>query len=118
MKKYLLTILLLFVISCLCYPIGYFLFDKNSNIVILDNKNYVHNSVIAYIINLDRSPERLEFVKTNVEKLNIPFERISAVDGNLITKEELQQKVSSFLKSFDSRNKLGVFGCYLSHLKT
>jgi glycosyl transferase family 25 len=118
MKKYILGVFLVILLAFLSYPIGYFVLDGYTKTDIKENNNYVKDSVVAYIINLDRSPERLKFVKENVERLNIPFERISAVDGNLLSQEEIQQKVSNALKGFDRRNKVGIFGCYLSHVKT
>ena len=118
MKKYILGVFLVILLAFLAYPIGYFVLDGYTKTEIKENNNYVKDSVVAYIINLDRSPERLKFVKENVERLNIPFERIPAVDGNLLSQEEIQQKVSNALKGFDRRNKVGIFGCYLSHVKT
>jgi glycosyl transferase family 25 len=118
MKKYILGVFLVILLAFLAYPLGYFVLDGYTKTEIKENNNYVKDSVVAYIINLDRSPERLKFVKENVERLNIPFERISAVDGNLLSQEEIQQKVSNALKGFDRRNKVGIFGCYLSHVKT
>jgi glycosyl transferase family 25 len=118
MKKYILGVFLVILLAFLAYPLGYFVLDGYTKTEIKENNNYVKDSVVAYIINLDRSPERLKFVKENVERLNIPFERIPAVDGNLLSQEEIQQKVSNALKGFDRRNKVGIFGCYLSHVKT
>lgn len=118
MKKYTLGLFLVILLTFLLYPMGYFVLNDSTKTNIKENKDYAKDTVVAYIINLDRSPERLKFVKDNVEKLSVPFERISAVDGNLIPKDELQQKVFHSMKDFDARNKLGVFGCYLSHLKS
>ncbi|MFN7290465.1 MAG: glycosyltransferase family 25 protein, partial [Pirellula sp.] len=35
----------------------------------------------TYLINLDRSPDRLEFFQDQANKVGISFERISAIDG-------------------------------------
>ena len=33
------------------------------------------------VINLDRSPERLAAISAQLEKLDVPFERVVALDG-------------------------------------
>lgn len=77
------------------------------------------NSVGIFLINLDRATERLEFVKPSIDQLNLPVERISAVDGKLLSEEELHkvcdyEKFKSYFKMFPER---GTIGCSLSHEK-
>lgn len=35
----------------------------------------------VYVINLERSPERLEFIRQRLKSLKIDFKRIDAIDG-------------------------------------
>lgn len=63
-----------------------------------------------FCINLDRRPDRWEDSLIEFSKNNIEVERVSAVDGALITsKGELNQK--------NKRIKPEEIGCSLSHLK-
>ncbi len=48
----------------------------------------------AYLINLDRSPERLHFFEKQASLSGIEFERISAVDGRQLSSEELAAAVA------------------------
>ena len=64
----------------LIYPTGYFVLDHKKSINIKP-VNIISRSVGAYIINLDRSQDRYQEVKPLVYSLDLPFERISAVDG-------------------------------------
>jgi GR25 family glycosyltransferase involved in LPS biosynthesis len=43
-----------------------------------------------YIINLDRSPDRLCYMSEQLSKTEVPFERIVAVDGSQLEVEALQ----------------------------
>lgn len=43
----------------------------------------------AYLINLDRSPDRLLRMKAEFAKANINFERVTAVEGKLISDAEV-----------------------------
>ncbi|WP_201341045.1 glycosyltransferase family 25 protein [Abyssogena phaseoliformis symbiont] len=43
-----------------------------------------------YIINLDRSPNRLSYMDKQLSKLKMPFERIVAIDGHQIQPQILQ----------------------------
>jgi hypothetical protein len=46
--------------------------------------------VCAYILNLDRASDRLRYVLPSISAIGIPFERISAVDGNTLRHDELR----------------------------
>lgn len=58
-----------------------------------------------FLINLDRSPERLAFMTTQLAALGLSAERLSAVDGATI---DLQPYATSGLTK-------GEIGCFLSH---
>jgi pyruvyltransferase len=62
----------------------------------------------VYVINLDRSKERMAAFKAHVEDLGgLDFERFSAVDGKKI------ENPKSF--NFPTKKSLGSLGCLLSH---
>jgi len=86
--------------------------------------------IYSYVINLDRNTERYDKF-TNICNQHMPstrVERFSAVDGNKMTYEELQQivseKVLDDIKAIDTTGKRvddsqltrGMIGCYMSHL--
>ena len=48
----------------------------------------------VYLINLDRSPERLQFFEKQASVIGIEFKRISAVDGRQLSSEELAAAVA------------------------
>ncbi|KDN12387.1 MULTISPECIES: glycosyltransferase family 25 protein [Snodgrassella] len=70
----------------------------------------------TFLINLDRRPDRLMFVKQQLENLGIDFERVSAVDGSCLTDEQRavfnQQRFA-----LECKRKVvdGEIGCALSH---
>ncbi len=80
---------------------------------------FVPNSVGVFLINLDRATERLAFVKPNIDQLNLPVEKISAIDGNLLTEEEIREicDQKQFKKYFKMLPERGTIGCSLSHEK-
>ena len=43
----------------------------------------------AYVINLDRSPDRLQFVQQQADRYDIEFERVAAVDGKQLSADQL-----------------------------
>jgi glycosyl transferase family 25 len=64
----------------------------------------------VFLINLDRSPERLAFMQAQFDRLGITVERIAAVDG---------ASVPAWLRDeFGGAHQLtpGEVGCYASHL--
>lgn len=70
----------------------------------------------CYVINLDRSKNRMNEFKKGFRKTNLEIERISAVDGNLIN-------IKSFADDYICRKEMGrsiqpgEVGCFLSHKK-
>lgn len=73
------------------------------------------SSIPVFLINLDRSPERLASFEKQMEGLGLTFERVTAVDHSDISEEEVKrlQKNSSQLLPWDK----GAMGCFLSHRK-
>ncbi|WXT99940.1 MAG: hypothetical protein Ctma_0646 [Catillopecten margaritatus gill symbiont] len=69
-----------------------------------------------YIINLNRSPERLSYMDKQLSVLKLPFERIVGVDGYLIESEALQSYQQQSKRSWMHYSILsaGEIGCALS----
>lgn len=66
----------------------------------------------TYLINLDRSPERLEKMKKEFAKCGMNFIRVQAVDSNHLDE-------SKFVVKNRYKRKLvpGEIGCFMSHVK-
>jgi glycosyl transferase family 25 len=72
----------------------------------------------VYVINLDRSPERLDHMKDQLGRIGIPFVRVAAVDATLMTKEEIGEFRSSVFKAYRSHPwEAAQIGIFLSHQK-
>ena len=72
----------------------------------------------AYLINLDGSQERLAVSSQQLEQANIPFTRVSAVDGRKNHPRTNPAYNEKRAMAYLGRNVSGgEFGCYLSHLK-
>lgn len=81
----------------------------------------------TYVINLDRNPERLAFMRGQLERLSLDFERFPAVYGKSLSEEERAKgfsRVRSFIASKKrmSDAEIGVamshVGCYRRLLAT
>ncbi|SFR45626.1 glycosyl transferase, family 25 [Pseudidiomarina maritima] len=72
-----------------------------------------------FIINLAHSTERWQHVSQQLDKLQLPYERIDAVYGKSLTDSEIDAAFSKTLadKYFHYRLTRGEIGCYLSHVK-
>lgn len=73
----------------------------------------------TFVINLDRSPQRLKEIKAQLNKLGIEFERFSAFDGKYASDETLSKYYSAELnrkKYYTPLSKTEI-ACYISHLK-
>jgi glycosyl transferase family 25 len=79
----------------------------------------ISNNLPIFVINLDGSTERLAKVESELSKHKLSFERISAVDGRLMSQAQLhehyckQKNISDYYKVLTA----GEVGCYLSHRK-
>lgn len=73
-------------------------------------------SIKIYLVNLDRSPDRLAFMTKQLNYLNLPFERVSAVDGRQLS-EELVSKlaVRSRIEEWPELLTPNMIACSLSH---
>lgn len=68
------------------------------------------------LINLSESKARLERSRQELARFNLSFERLEAVDGRKISKDELD-KITQWDKSaFFKPLSPGEVGCYLSHI--
>ncbi len=56
------------------------------------------NIQAVYVISLDRTPDRLLFMKKQLDKLGIPFIHFSAVDGNYVTLTDIESGETFFAK--------------------
>jgi glycosyl transferase family 25 len=76
------------------------------------------NQFGLFLINLDRSPDRLAATKDLFNKINLNLHRVAAIDGSI---EDLSAYPID-LKQFKLRHgrqsvRVGEVGCYFSHLK-
>src|SRR5262245_12397808 len=65
----------------------------------------------VFLINLDRSPDRLELMLTEAQRTGLAFERFSAVDGRDALPDWLRPQFSD-----TADLSSGEVGCYASHL--
>lgn len=72
----------------------------------------------TFVVNLDRHPDRLASIDSQLKALNIPFERIAAVDGVKLSQASLGKVYDPELcKSVLGRELArGEIGCAMSHL--
>lgn len=68
-----------------------------------------------FLINLDRRPDRLEQVKTQLEQLGLEFQRISAVDGKQLPADYPLLQKERFLLEQKKPAVMGEIGCAESH---
>lgn len=71
-----------------------------------------------YLINLDRSADRLASAQSQLETAGIGVQRISGVDGKILTPEQYAQCDQDKARRYMGRPVVdGEIGCYLSHLR-
>ena len=73
----------------------------------------------VFVINLDKSTDRMVKISKRLSELGIAFERISAVYGADLSQEEIDKYYCPELNKKNYRRPLGLgeIGCYLSHIK-
>ncbi len=81
----------------------------------------IQPKIKIYIINLKKDSDRKNHIINQLEKQNIfDYEIIEAVDGNILTKEELNSKVfkdKKGLNYWNTKMSPSQIGCALSHIK-
>jgi len=72
-----------------------------------------------FVINLDRSNDRLEHIKKKFNEQKITFQRVPAVDGTLLSEKKLSKIYDKehCIKLIGRELLAGEIGCALSHLK-
>jgi len=75
-----------------------------------ENNNLIDN---IWIINLDKSTDRMERIKKNFDNLGIKYNRFSAVYGKNVSSEYLDNNVSFLCKKLLCN--YGTIGCAASH---
>lgn len=78
----------------------------------------------AIVINLDRRPDRLKAIAQRLQFIKVPFQRLSAVDGNRKQPRDIPSNIlldpMATMLRWNMIGKvhygLGALGCYLSHL--
>lgn len=69
---------------------------------------------ITFLINLKRSPDRLQKMKSELEKQNIDFERIEAIDSNNLSQSDFDICDTPNIE-YPYRIEGGELACFLSH---
>lgn len=71
----------------------------------------------TYVINLDRSPDRLSSIAAELQREGIPFERIAAVDGSKLPTAQPDYTSQIDADHFERDLTLGEIGCAMSHFR-
>ncbi|KXF78350.1 glycosyl transferase [Paramesorhizobium deserti] len=74
-------------------------------------------SIPVYVINLDRSEERLKAVKDSAKRFGINVRRVPAVDGRALPQAALGDLDEASFRRLHGKNVMPAeIGCYFSHL--
>jgi glycosyl transferase family 25 len=74
------------------------------------------NPLKAYLINLDRSADRLAHMHEEFSRAGVDFERIAAVDGAALNPSEMKEFRQARSAARPEGWLLGEVGCFLSHM--
>ncbi len=78
--------------------------------------NWGFTRMKVFLINLDKRPDRLAFVKKQLDEQSISFERFAAVDGSKMTLEtQTLVDVKRFIIEQKKEPVIGEVGCAMSH---
>jgi glycosyl transferase, family 25 len=76
------------------------------------------NGLHTWVINLDRAPERLARITEQLQRLQLPFTRLAAVDARAMTADEQALlDTPNYCRKHGMTPLLGELGCYLSHVR-
>lgn len=72
----------------------------------------------TYAISLKRCKERYNYISQHLQKLNIDYQIIDAIDGNSLTEDEINEKFDvTRVKQCSNWFRKGMMACTLSHIK-
>lgn len=72
----------------------------------------------TWVINLDRAPERLARITEQLQRLQLPFTRLAAVDARTMTAaDQAHLDTPNYCRQHGMTPLLGELGCYLSHVQ-
>lgn len=98
------------------------MFQENAEIKnnISKFSNIKGSGVGTYIINMDRSIQRYDYVKDSVQALGFNVHRISAVDESKMNQHQKDKYIDlkTYINYMGRLPQSGAIGCYLSHIKT
>jgi len=66
------------------------------------------------VINLDKSRDRMKKISENLNNLNVPFQRFSAIYGKDLNKSQIKENTTLMCRSFLCN--FGIIGCAMSHV--
>lgn len=72
---------------------------------------------VNYVINIDRMPQRLEWMRSEFSRLGMEFVRVSGVDGSALAPEDIA-KFSTLRPIVNPQRRQWIaaeIGCFLSH---
>jgi glycosyl transferase family 25 len=76
-----------------------------------------HPSFICFVVNLDRSPDRLARISGQLQLANIAFSRFAAVDGSKIDwRSPDMLDIQSYHRHHGKEPTAGEVGCFASHV--
>jgi glycosyl transferase, family 25 len=78
---------------------------------------FVTLPIKTYVINLDRSPDRMAFMQGQLDRLGIEYERFPAIDGRELRPPVPGVDERSYARLHGRRFHPGEVGCYLSHMQ-
>ncbi len=78
------------------------------------SSSQIDPGLACYLINMDRSKDRLAKTGARLEELHFAFERISAVDGSQMPDDEYARLTQE--NRFYRTLSAGEVGCYMSHV--
>ncbi|MDR1375624.1 MAG: glycosyltransferase family 25 protein [Holosporaceae bacterium] len=92
---------------------------RNSRNLPVKFRKFSSGKITVYLLNMDRATARLAKVMPMISRLGFQWERISAIDGDLLSKEYIKSiaDLESYKKYFRMLPEVGTIGCSLSHEK-
>ena len=76
------------------------------------------NRLQTWVINLDRAPERLARIDSQLQRLGLRYTRLPAVDARALTPEQRGAlDEAAYRRKHGMTPVLGELGCYLSHVQ-